>query len=52
VPSSGDRSNVLVSLAGSGAVRGVALRDAYLKVASEIPSSSDMRRALVALNGN
>jgi len=52
VPASGDRANVLVALAGSGAVRGAALRDAYLKAASEIASSTDMRRALVALTGN
>ena len=52
VASSGDRARVLVALAGSGAVRDAALRDAYLKVASEIPSSSDMRQALEALTRN
>ena len=52
VPSSGDRARVLVTLAKSGAVRDPALRDAYLKVASEIPASSDMRDALQALTGN
>jgi beta-lactamase regulating signal transducer with metallopeptidase domain len=52
VPSSGDRARVLVALAGSGAVRDAALRDAYLKVASQIPSSSDMREALEALTRN
>jgi hypothetical protein len=52
VPSSNDRARVLVTLARSGAVRDAALRDAYLKVASEIPASSDMRDALQALTGN
>ena len=52
VPSSGDRARVLVALARSGALRDAALRDAYLKVASEIPASSDMRDALQALSGN
>lgn len=52
VPASGDRSRVLVALARSGAVRSAPLRDAYLKTASEIPSSIDMRRALEALAGN
>ena len=52
VPSSGDRARVLVTLARSGALRDAALRDAYLKVASEIPASSDMRDALQALTGN
>jgi len=52
VPSSGDRAHVLVTLARSGALRDTALRDAYLKVASEIPASSDMREALQALTGN
>ena len=51
IPASADRARVLVTLAGSGAVRGTALRDAYLKVASQIPSSSDMRHALEALMG-
>jgi hypothetical protein len=52
IPSSSDRANVLVSLAKSGAIRDAALRDAYLKVASEIPSSSSMREALQALAGH
>ncbi|HKP16421.1 MAG TPA: M56 family metallopeptidase [Gemmatimonadaceae bacterium] len=52
VPSSGDRARVLIALAGSGALRDTALRDAYLKVASEIPASSDMRDALQALTRN
>jgi hypothetical protein len=49
VPASSDRARVLVAVAKSGAVRDAALRDAYLKVAAEIPSSSDMRAALQAL---
>jgi hypothetical protein len=52
VPSSGDRAHVLVALAKSGAVHDAALRDLYLKVASEIASSTDMREALQALAGN
>jgi hypothetical protein len=52
VASSGDRARVLVAVAGSGAVREAALRDVYLKAASEIPSSSDMRQALEALTAH
>ncbi len=52
IPSSSDRARVLVKLARSGAVRDAALRDEYLKVASAIPSSSNMREALQALTGN
>ena len=49
VPSSTDRSNVLIALAGSGAIRTAALRDAYLRAVQGIPSSTDMRNALEAL---
>ncbi|MBW8768377.1 MAG: M56 family metallopeptidase, partial [Gemmatimonadetes bacterium] len=46
VASSTDRSNVLIALAGSGAVRTPAVRDAYLRAVQGIPSSTDMRNAL------
>jgi len=49
VASSTDRSDVLIALAGSGAIRTPATRDAYLRVAQGIPSSTDMRNALEAL---
>jgi beta-lactamase regulating signal transducer with metallopeptidase domain len=49
VPSSSDRSRVLVTIAASGAVKGKALRDAYLKSAAGIGGSEDMRHALEAL---
>jgi beta-lactamase regulating signal transducer with metallopeptidase domain len=49
VPSSTDRSNVLIALAERGAIRTPALRDAYLRAVQGIPSSSDMRNALEAL---
>ena len=50
VASSGDRSDVLVSLANAGAIRSATLRDAYLRAARELPSSGDMRSALEALD--
>ena len=50
--SSGDRSRVLVALAGAGAVRAQTVRDAYLRATREIPSSSDARRALEAIASN
>jgi hypothetical protein len=50
IASSNDRSNVLVALAEAGALRSSVLRDAYLRAAQDIPSSSDMRRVLEALN--
>jgi beta-lactamase regulating signal transducer with metallopeptidase domain len=49
IASSGDRSNVLIALAGRGAVRTPAARDAYLRTVQDIPSSTDMRNALEAL---
>jgi hypothetical protein len=49
VASSTDRSNVLIALAGSGAIRTPAARDAYLRAVQGIPSSTDMRNALEAL---
>jgi hypothetical protein len=49
IASSGDRSNVLVALADTGAIRTTTLHDAYLRAAQDIPSSSDMRRVLEAL---
>ena len=50
IASSADRSNVLIALADAGAIRTPALRDAYLRVAQDIPSSSDMRNTLEALS--
>jgi beta-lactamase regulating signal transducer with metallopeptidase domain len=52
VASSGDRTRVLVALADARAVRTQAVRDAYLRVTREIPSSSDARRALEAIASN
>jgi hypothetical protein len=52
IASSSDRARVLVALAGAGAVRTQALRDAYLRVTKDIPSSTDMRHALEAIAGN
>jgi beta-lactamase regulating signal transducer with metallopeptidase domain len=52
VRSSGDRADVLVALAGTGAVKTQAVRDAYLRVTKDIPASSDARRALEAIAGN
>jgi hypothetical protein len=49
VPASSDKANVLIALAERGAIRTPAARDAYLRVAQEIPSSSDMRSTLEAL---
>jgi hypothetical protein len=49
VASSTDRSNVLIALANSGAIRTTAARDAYLRAVQGIPSSTDMRNALQAL---
>jgi hypothetical protein len=49
VASSTDRSNVLIALAESGAVRTPAARDAYLHAVQGIASSTDMRNALEAL---
>jgi hypothetical protein len=48
IASSGDRADVLVHLADAGGVRTPALRDQFVKVAMEIPSSGDMRRVLEA----
>jgi hypothetical protein len=48
VASSGDRSDVLIHVADAGGLRTPVLRDLYLKIASEIPSSGDMRRVLEA----
>jgi hypothetical protein len=47
--SSGDRSRVLITLADRGGVRTQAARDAYLRVAKDLPSSTDMSAALQAL---
>ena len=52
VASSSDRARVLVALADARAVRTPAVRDAYLRVTREIPSSSDARRALEAIASN
>ena len=52
IASSGDRTRVLVALADARAVRTQAVRDAYLRVTREIPSSSDARRALEAIATN
>ena len=49
VPSSTDKSNVLIALAERGAIRTPAARDAYLRAVQGIPSSTDMRNALEAL---
>ena len=49
VASSTDRSAVLITLAERGAIRTPAARDAYLRAAQELPSSTDMRNALEAL---
>jgi beta-lactamase regulating signal transducer with metallopeptidase domain len=49
VPSSSDRSRVLVALASTGAVKGKVLRDAYLEAAQGIGGSEDVRHALEAL---
>ncbi|HEV7990185.1 MAG TPA: M56 family metallopeptidase [Gemmatimonadaceae bacterium] len=49
IASSGDRSNVLVALADAGAVKTDAARDAYLRAAKDIPSSSDARGVLEAI---
>jgi hypothetical protein len=48
ISSPGDRAAVLVSLADAGGLRTPALRDLYLRAASEIGSSGDMRRVLEA----
>jgi beta-lactamase regulating signal transducer with metallopeptidase domain len=52
IASSSDRANVFVALANAGAVRSQLLRDEYLTLVKEIPSSEDMRRALEALTRN
>jgi hypothetical protein len=52
IASSGDRTRVLVALADARAVRTQVVRDAYLRVTREIPSSSDARRALEAIASN
>jgi hypothetical protein len=52
IASSGDRAEVLIGLANAGGLRTPALRDLYLKAASEIPSSGDMRRVLEAAAGH
>jgi beta-lactamase regulating signal transducer with metallopeptidase domain len=49
VPSSTDKSNVLIALAERGAIRTPAARDAYLRAVQGIASSTDMRNALEAL---
>jgi beta-lactamase regulating signal transducer with metallopeptidase domain len=49
IASSSDRADVFVALADGGAIRSQLLRDEYLMIAKEIPSSSDMRRALESL---
>jgi beta-lactamase regulating signal transducer with metallopeptidase domain len=46
--SSGDRAEVLIHVADAGGLRSSALRDLYMKVAMELPSSGDMRRVLEA----
>jgi len=52
IASSSDRSGVLVALAGAGAVRTPAVRDAYLRVTRDIASSTDARHALEAIARN
>jgi len=52
IPASSDRAGVLVALAGTGAVRTSAVRDAYLRATKDIASSIDARHALEALARN
>ncbi|HKH93358.1 MAG TPA: M56 family metallopeptidase [Gemmatimonadaceae bacterium] len=52
IASSSDRAGVLVALAGAGAVRTPAVRDAYLRVTKDIASSTDARHALEAIARN
>jgi hypothetical protein len=46
IPSSGDRADVLISLAGSGALKSPKVRDAFFDVATSIPSNGDRSRVL------
>jgi hypothetical protein len=48
IPSSGDRSAVLVSLVTSGALQTKELRDAFFSAAAEVPSEGDRSRVLQA----
>lgn len=48
IASSGDRSSVLISLVGSGALRTKELRDAFFVAAADIPSEGDRSRVLRA----
>jgi hypothetical protein len=46
--SSGDRANVLITLAGSGLLSNTQLKDAYIKAAMALPSEGDRANALAA----
>jgi hypothetical protein len=46
--SSGDRANVLISLAQSGVLSSTQVKDAYMKAAMALPSEGDRANALAA----
>jgi hypothetical protein len=48
IPSSGDRSRVLIAMVSSGALTTKELRDAFFNAAAEIPSEGDRGRVLSA----
>ena len=48
ITSSGDRSEVLISLVHNSAIRTGKLRDAFMDVALTVPSSGDRARVLEA----
>jgi hypothetical protein len=52
VASSGDRSRVLIELAGRRKLSASALHNAYVEAVSQLPSSGDARRVLEALARN
>jgi hypothetical protein len=47
--SSGDRANVLISIADANLLTNTALREAYIKAAMALPSDGDRANALAAV---